>query len=61
MFVLNESLQHLELPMFIIHKDLINSEKQLVVGNYGKSKENKMREKQGIRKMISSPLKNSKE
>ena len=55
MFVLNEYLQHLELPMFIIHKDLINSEKQLVVGNYGKSKENKMREKQGIRKIISSP------
>ena len=55
MFVLNEYLQHLELPKFIIHKDLINSEKQLVVGNYGKSKENKMREKQGIRKIISSP------
>ena len=54
MFVLNESLQHSELPKFIIHKDLINSEKQLVVGNYGKSKENKMREKQGIRKLFCS-------
>ena len=55
MFVLNESLQHSELPKFIIHKDLINSEEQLTVGNHGKSKENKMREKQGIRKIISSP------
>ena len=55
MFLLNESLQHSELPMFVIHKDLINSEEQIIVGNYGKSKENKMREKQGIRKIISSP------
>ena len=53
LFLMN--LYNIELPMFIIHKDLINNEEQLIVGNYGKSKENKMREKQGIRKIISSP------
>ena len=35
-FVLNETLQHSKLTMFIIHKDLINSEQQLVVGKLWK-------------------------